>query len=177
MKYKILLFAIILFPQLIYAQQPKMEITLRDIYEEMKTFKEIHQKDMLEIKQTLAKHDEHFKAIDQRFNAVDQRFEAVNQRFDSVNKRLDTHLQLFLFTIVIMAAILGFIFVKLSQIGERMSGLETLLTGDIKPAKQKVMEMAFLRTEEFKVMQDENRKLRKEMEKMQTALKKADILS
>jgi len=163
MKLKISIIAMLLFPQFLYAQEPKMEITLRDIYEELQTFKENNRQDMLEIKQTLARHDEQFKAID--------------QRFDAINSRLDTHLQVFLFAMLILAAILGFIFVKLLQNGERMSGLETLLTGDIKPAKQKMMEMAFKRSEDFKIMQNENRKLKEDVQEMQRALKKADIMT
>jgi peptidoglycan hydrolase CwlO-like protein len=87
MKFKTTLIVMIIciFPfHFIYGQQkePKMEITLRDVYEEMKDFrKEINEEikvikqDISEIKQTLARHEEKFKAIDQQFYAVNLRID------------------------------------------------------------------------------------------------------
>lgn len=44
--------------------------------------------DIVEIKVTLAKHDERFNSIDQRFDAIDKRFEAVDKRFEAIEGNL-----------------------------------------------------------------------------------------
>lgn len=170
-------FVFLCLVQLSYAQksteEPKVENTLRDIYEKLEKLDE----DI----------DKRFSEVDKRFDKIEQTLARHDEQLEAINQRLDTQIQTFWTTIVLLVTLLAGIFTfnfnKLNQVGERLSSLETLLTGDIKPARQQVMEMAFQRTEEFKRMQQdaevlkqENKELKEDIEKLKSALAKANLL-
>ena len=140
MKHNIIIITMLLFPQFLYAQETKMEITLRDIYEELQTFKENTQKDTIGIKHSIAGRDEKIEATYQHFDKADQ-------RFNEVNKPKNAHLHIILFvTFIIIVFFVFLIFMKLFQINRSISNIERFLTDDIKHYNQNVTEIVYQRT-------------------------------